>query len=168
MFNDEMNLEGNPDYCEATHSYDIRTSVWPSTVLSNFAANTFELDGVLCASMEGFLQSLKVQDVDKQAEICSLVGGRAMRAGRRHDWKSSQLLYWRGQVYGRHTVEYQALITRAYQACYEQCAEFRAALAATVGLRLAHSLGKSDPSQTVLTEIEFTERLTRLRDCGTL
>ena len=32
---------------------------YPSSALSNFAPHEFELDGVKCASMEGFLQSLK-------------------------------------------------------------------------------------------------------------
>jgi len=32
---------------------------YPSSALSNFAAHPFVIDGVHCASMEGFLQSLK-------------------------------------------------------------------------------------------------------------
>lgn len=32
---------------------------YPSAALSNFAPHSFVIDGVECASMEGFLQSLK-------------------------------------------------------------------------------------------------------------
>ena len=39
---------------------------YPANVLSNFYPNEFELDGVRCASMEGFLQSLKFKNPKKQ------------------------------------------------------------------------------------------------------
>lgn len=79
-----------------------------------------------------------------------------------------QTLYWAGRAYGRHTEEYQALLSRAYQACYEQCEEFRLLLAKTGNAILKHSIGKDDPTQTILTIDEFVGRLVRLRDCGTL
>lgn len=37
-------------------------NAYPSNSLSNFAAHTFIIDGVLCNSMEGFLQSLKYKN----------------------------------------------------------------------------------------------------------
>lgn len=154
----------NPDYDPATNTYDIRTSVYPSTLLSNFAPNAFVFDGVACASLEGFLQSLKVQDCDRQREICALVGGRAMRAGRRYDWKSTQTLYWRGVAFPRLSSDYRNLLIAAFRACYEQNPDYRAALATTVGMNLDHSIGKTDPTQTVLTIAEFTDILTGLRE----
>ena len=36
--------------------------LYPSNVLSNMCDNSFEMDGVMCMSMEGFLQSLKYSD----------------------------------------------------------------------------------------------------------
>ena len=39
---------------------------YPSAALSNFAPHSFVIDGVECASMEGFLQSLKFQDPEMQ------------------------------------------------------------------------------------------------------
>lgn len=154
----------NPDYTPTTNTYDIRTSVYPSTLLSNFAPNAFVFDGVACASLEGFLQSLKVQDCERQTEICALVGGRAMRAGRRYDWKTAQTLYWRGKPYPRLSPDYQQLLRAAFCACYNQNPDYRAALAATTGMKLDHSIGKNDPTQTVLTIAEFTGILTWLRD----
>lgn len=156
----------NPDYNPASNTYDIRTSVYPSTLLSNFAPNAFVFDGVACASLEGFLQSLKVQDCERQSEICAMVGGRAMRAGRRHDWKTAQTLYWRGKPYPRLSPGYQQLLRSAFRACYNQNPDYRAALAVTADMKLDHSIGKNDPLQTVLTIAEFTGILTWLRDEG--
>jgi hypothetical protein len=34
----------------------------PARALSNLAPHGFEIDGIVCASMEGFLQSLKAAD----------------------------------------------------------------------------------------------------------
>lgn len=36
---------------------------YPASALSNFAPHPFVLDGVYCASMEGFLQSLKFNSI---------------------------------------------------------------------------------------------------------
>lgn len=36
---------------------------YPLNKLSNFAPNEFEMDGVKCGSMEGFLQSLKYRNI---------------------------------------------------------------------------------------------------------
>lgn len=47
---------------------------YPASSLSNFAPHEFIIDDVKCASMEGFLQSLKFQNPDMQRYVCSLVG----------------------------------------------------------------------------------------------
>ena len=83
---------------------------YPSCALSNFAAHEFYLDGVRCASMEGFLQSLKCKNPEMQKHICSLIGIAAKRAGReRNDWKKRQKLYWQGKSYDRRSIFYQQL-----------------------------------------------------------
>lgn len=82
---------------------------WPSCALSNFAAHEFTIDGVRCASMEGFLQSLKHSNPEVQKEICTLVGIKAKRRGGDH-WKRRQELYWQGKAYGRTSEEYQQLL----------------------------------------------------------
>ena len=46
----------------------------PGRVLSNLCSNGFRFDGMVCGSMEGFLQSLKQKDKDKQRQICSMKG----------------------------------------------------------------------------------------------
>ena len=55
---------------------------YPSAALSNFAPHAFELDGVECASMEGFLQSLKFENPEMQRQVCTLVGKSAPLSAR--------------------------------------------------------------------------------------
>lgn len=77
-------------------------SSWPGKALSNFFPHRFEIDGVTCGSMEGFLQSLKCQNAEIQRRICSLAGIGAKFAGQlQPDWKVSQLLWWQGQAYDK-------------------------------------------------------------------
>ena len=65
-------------YDPETNTLDIRSNgLYPSNVLSNLCSNGFRLDGMVCGSMEGFLQSLKRQDINKQRQICSMKGRKA-------------------------------------------------------------------------------------------
>jgi predicted NAD-dependent protein-ADP-ribosyltransferase YbiA (DUF1768 family) len=148
-------------------TFDIRSKApFPAGALSNFAQHKFTIDGITCASMEGFLQSLKIKDVVKQQRVCALVGEMAQKAGRRYDWATSGTLWWRGAPIDRLSDEYQALINRAYEALFTQSDMFRAALAATGGRRIAHTIGKSDPCDTILTTEEYCTRLEQLRAHG--
>jgi predicted NAD-dependent protein-ADP-ribosyltransferase YbiA (DUF1768 family) len=136
---------------------------FPAGALSNFAPHAFTFDGVACGSMEGFLQSLKVSDADEQTRRCALVGAEAQGRGQLMDWRSSGTLWWRGKPIDRLSDDYQALLDRAYQALLDQAPKFRSALAATGDAPLTHSIGKSDPCDTILTEQELCSRLERLR-----
>lgn len=135
---------------------------YPYSALSNFAAHVFVLDGVVCASMEGFLQSLKFADPKVQRQICKLIGREAKFRGKKVEWWQNQLLYWQGQAIDRHSSDYQDLLDRAYQAL-SQNQFFQKALLATGNATLTHSIGKSEPHQTVLTEEEFVSRLIKIR-----
>jgi predicted NAD-dependent protein-ADP-ribosyltransferase YbiA (DUF1768 family) len=146
---------------------DIRSKApFPAGALSNFAAHKFTIDGITCASMEGFLQSLKIEDVVEQQRVCALVGETAQKAGRRHDWATRGTLWWRGAPIDRLSDAYQALLNRAYEALFAQSDMFRAALAATGDHRIAHTIGKSDPCDTILTTEEYCTRLEQLRAHG--
>lgn len=135
---------------------------WPGSALSNFAPHEFVIDGVKCASMEGFLQSLKHSNPEIQREICTYVGIKAKRAGGTH-WQRHQELYWQGKAYVRTSKEYQELLDRAYDALYANQG-FREALAATGNAILRHSVGKHKQGETCLTVQEFIHRLNKLRD----
>ena len=136
---------------------------WPSCSLSNFAPHPFVLDGVQCASMEGFLQSLKFSNPDMQVHVCTLVGYKAKLKGKNKAWYVRQVLYWQGQEIDRHSEAYQTLLDRAYDALSRNTG-FAGALLATGSAVLKHTIGKSDVSHTVLTRQEFCSRLTKLRD----
>lgn len=146
------------------NSIDIKAKApFPGGALSNLAPHAFTLDGVACGSMEGFLQSLKAEDAAEQRALCALSGGEARGRGQRHDWRQSGTLWWRGEPIDRLSDAYQALLDRAYEAMFAQSAKFRAALEVTGDAPLTHSIGKDDPTETILTGEEFISRLVRLR-----
>lgn len=152
-----------------TETLDIKAkAAWPAGALSNFAPHAFTFDGVRCASMEGFLQSLKMADAAEQIRVCGLDGSAAQSVGRKHDWQMTGTLWWRGTLYDRLSDDYHALLDRAYQALFDQSKPFREALGATGDARLTHSFGKTDPTETILTADEFVSRLDRLRRTGRL
>ena len=138
-------------------------SDYPSQVLSNLCSNPFTFDGVQCGSMEGFLQSLKQQDSNKQRQICAMKGRNAKRATTAR-WQADQIVWWKGIAIDRQSEDFQQLLRHAYQAMFDQSERFRAALMATRGMKLYHSRGKSDPFKTILTEQEFCQILTDLRE----
>jgi hypothetical protein len=145
-------------------THDIKAKApFPAGALSNFAPHAFTFAGVACASMEGLLQSLKIEDIAEQERVCGLDGPVAQSVGRKYDWAVTGTLWWRGQPYDRLSQDYQELLDRAYQALFEQSKKFRDALAASGKARLTHTFGKSDPCLTILTEGELCSRLERLR-----
>lgn len=139
-------------------------SGFPAGTLSNFSPHPFVIDGVECASMEGFLQSLKFDKVHIQTEVCKLVGIAAKRRGQKRNkaWKRIQKLWWQGQEFDRSGEEFQKLLDRAFEAL-TQNTSFQKALLSTGSAVLTHSFGKQKESETVLTEREFCSRLTKIR-----
>ncbi len=158
LLKDTFNKEQN--------SLDIySTGLYPANVLSNLAPKEFVFDGVKCASMEGFLQSLKIKDVEKQKEVCGLYGGNAKERSKKFtQWLQTHKLYWCEKEYDRFSKQYNDLLKRAYKACYDQNEIFRKALADTKGMKLTHSTGSINAGTTIITKDEFTKILTDLRD----
>lgn len=143
---------------------DIKSgSGYPASSLSNFAPHPFEIDGVQCNSMEGFLQSLKFENPEMQKYVCTLVGLEAKYKGKKKNWWKTQTLWWQGKEIDRHAVEYQELLDRAYNELSKN-EGFKKALLATNNSSITHSIGKSDESHTVLTQREFCGRLMKIRD----
>jgi predicted NAD-dependent protein-ADP-ribosyltransferase YbiA (DUF1768 family) len=136
---------------------------FPASSLSNFSPHPFIMDGVKCNSMEGFLQSLKFQNPEMQVAVCKMVGLQAKFKGKKKKWWVTQTLFWQGVEINRHSVEYQTLLDRAYDALSKNTG-FAKALLATGNSALTHSIGKSDSSHTVLTEREFCGRLITIRE----
>ena len=141
---------------------------YPAGALSNFSGHRFTIDGIICNSMEGFLQSLKFSSIEMQEHICSLVGYGAKKAGRGKNWQRTQTLYWKGRAIKRDSEAYQILLNRAYNKLYQDSESFRKALTASGNAVLKHSIGRNKTNETVLTVKEFCGRLTHLRDKGYL
>ncbi len=137
-------------------------SAYPSCKLSNFAPNAFVYDGVECASMEGFLQSLKFANPDMQIEVCKLVGRKAKFKGKKKKWYKTQTLYWKGLSIDRHSQDYQRLLDGAFYQLSKN-KKFQKALLASENATLKHSIGNTNPNRTILTVKEFCGRLTRIR-----
>jgi len=133
---------------------------YPSSALSNFAPHPFEIDGVECNSMEGFLQGLKFKNPEMQIEVCKLVGYAAKKKGRGKIWTDT--LWWKGEPIDRFADGYQELLDRAYDALAKNSG-FRKALLASNEAVLTHSIGKRKEKDTILTVREFCGRLMRLR-----
>lgn len=153
-----MPLEGTQDISSR--------SKYPLTVLSNFTANEFVLDGVECGSLEGFLQSLRVKDPKAQKAMAALVGFTAKKAGRAYieeNDPSRKSMYWQGKRYARNGAPYIELLTRAYRASFDNNQKFIKALGLTGDCDLTHKMGKKDIYQTVITEDEYIDQLYRLR-----
>ena len=138
---------------------------YPSCELSNFAPHYFVFDNVFCASMEGLIQAFKFSDPEVQKKVCGLEGIIAKKRGRQMNlvWKGLQVVWWYGVEMPRESQEYQLLLNRAYTALFHQVTRFRKALVDSRDSILRHSIGSNDPEHTVLTEEEFTSRLTALR-----
>lgn len=151
-------------YNPEINTLDIRSNgLYPSNVLSNLCSNGFRFEGMVCGSMEGFLQSLKRKELDKQRQICSMRGGNARKMSVT-SWQTDQIVWWKGQAIDRQSDDYQQLIRRAYQALFEQNERFRAALMQTRGITLVHTSGEENPFKTILTPSEFCGILTEMRD----
>ncbi len=147
-----------------TNSIDIKAKAeFPAGALSNFAPHAFTFDGIACASMEGLLQSFKIEDPAEQVRVCGLASGEAQGTGRQYDWQQTGTLWWRGVPIDRLSDAYQDLLDRAYEALFAQSSKFRNALAATGDARLTHAIGREDATETILTAIELCSRLERLR-----
>jgi predicted NAD-dependent protein-ADP-ribosyltransferase YbiA (DUF1768 family) len=137
---------------------------WPSSDLSNFAPHEFVFEGVKCASMEGFIQSLKFKTSRIQKDVCNLVGIIAKRRGQKRNkaWKKDPVVWWKGKAIGRYSREYQDLLDRAFEALSKND-NFKKALLSTGNVILTHSVGAKKKSNTILTEQEFCLRLMFIR-----
>ena len=138
------------------------TSKYPSGYLSNFTPYTFTFRGIEFTSMESLLQGLKFEGVETQNSVFQRVGVKAKLRGKKRKWYLNQTLYWQGVPMKRNSAEYRAIVEEAYEAL-SQNKDFQKALLATGEKTLYHTMGKSDPTRTILTEEEFCEILTNVR-----
>ena len=108
------------------------------------------------------MQGLKFEGIEKQNKIFKQVGIQAKFKGKKRKWYLDQQLYWQGKPMMRDSEEYRSIVEEAFNALAEN-KDFQKALLATGNRRLYHSIGKSDPTKTILTEKEFCSILTKIR-----
>ena len=156
------------DFLMKTEQWDVcYYHQFPFNILCNFSPANFKFDNCQINSMEGFIQALKIPDVDEQKSICGLYGHMAKKIGNyyKHNGFFDRVsLYWNGKQYNRYSEEYKKLLRAAYEAKYLSDAEFQDVLQSTNGYKLTHKIGKTDKNDTVLTEEEFIEQLDILRN----
>lgn len=133
---------------------------WPSNELSNFAYHPFIMDNQEFASIEGFLQGLKIQDPTEQKRVFGLHGLEAKLAGPK--LKNDTMWYLNVPI-NRHSEAYKRLLVKAYIHMFNQNKSFRDALAYTGDKELVHSIGSENIFETILTNQEFCGILSSLR-----
>lgn len=128
--------------------------------LSNLTERGFIFDGILCRAIEGPLQAFKFSNAVTQQRICALYGRDAQKRGQEmnEEWKSQQILWWKGRKIPRESSDYQKLLDELYAVAFN-LSDFQDDLIATGNAELIHSIGKNDPTDTVLTVYEFCSRL---------
>lgn len=135
---------------------------YPGAMLSNFTPYEFTFRGRKFVSIEGLLQGMKFEDIEKQNRAFAKVGVKAKSYGKKSKWYIEQTLYWQGTPMKRDSEEYKNIVREAFYALAENI-DFQQTLLATGSKRLYHTMGKSDPTQTILTEEEFCGILTEVR-----
>ena len=113
--------------------------------------------------MEGLLQSLKIIRSSRQIEVCTLSGFEAWKAGKGIEWWETQTLWWDSKPIERHSDKYQEVLNEAYECLFRQDNEARYALLETGDVKLEHTIGRTNPGETILTKREFLTRLTNIR-----
>lgn len=116
--------------------------------LSNLFPHKFEIDGVMCSSMESFIQSLREENVEMQKSICSDYLGMMAYKMRLclNDWRKDGNVYWLGNKINRYADECRNLLSKAYDALFEQNIVFREILKRYKDFHLIHSIGCDDIS----------------------
>ena len=142
-----------------------------SSVLSNLFPHVFAMSTIYgmikFASMEAFFRCLCLNNdtIDAIYDLANLSGMDAYRV--RHalpDWRVSQKVFWNGKYIERESEEYKELLKNAYDTMFECNPLFRMALKKTKGKILMHTMGETNPKETLLTPNEYMEMLNRERD----
>ena len=160
------------DWDSMVNTIDISYADPESASLSNLYPHPFTFymedgDYAECASMESFIQSLRVSDPKLQKEICKNYSGYAAYKLRLslNDWRKEGIVYWNGRAIYRQSDAYTELITKAYDCLFEGNEVFRKlVLPHFKGKHLIHSIGCNTECETLLTPKEYLFQLRRLME----
>lgn len=139
---------------------------FPFGMLDPSAPVRFEIDGVKCASLDGFVESLKFERIIDQKNISKRVGNDARKRGIEKDnpgnQKADRMLYWQGDTFKRNGKTFNRLLARVFREMAKN-ARYQAALMATQDADFRYPKGKTNKKDTVLTKKELTDNLKKLR-----
>ena len=133
------------------------------TLISNFAATPFELDGRPYASVESFWQGLRFSEPERP-RIAALVGAEAKKAGREQPYQDTLIYNKRTIRVG--TCEHWRLMEAACRAKFSQHAEARAALLATGDRPLTHKVRPDSRTIPGVVMADIWMRIRRLLQKG--
>ena len=131
--------------------------------LSNLYPYNFELDGIQYASMEAFIGSLRTPDFVEKQKLYSTSGMESWVLGHKFSWYEKQEVYYKGKMISRHSLEYDDLLTAAFDGLFTN-EEYKQALRDAGDCKLIHTVGKTVKDKTLLTRKEFIGHLNRLRN----
>ena len=136
-----------------------------SEKLGNFSTSRFSLDDVECFSVEGFIQSLKFSDSEKQQAVAKLVGKEAKFKGKKAGKRIARegTVFWNGRTIKFRSPEHLALIERGILAKFEQDEKAQQALLATGNAELIHNTGRAESPFTSLPSEHFIKIVKKIR-----
>lgn len=139
---------------------------FPFGMLDPSAPVRFEIDGIECASLDGFIQSLKFDKIKDQKNISKRVGDDAKKRGLQKDNplnnKADRIVFWQGKSFKRNSKKYNNLLARVFREMAKN-PKYQKALMATQDLDFTHSKGKINKKDTLLTKKELIDNLKDLR-----
>ena len=131
--------------------------------LSNLYHYEFDFDGTHYASIEAFFGTLRTSSLTAKHKLHTTFGMNSWHMGHEHmSWYSTQTVNYKGRTISRHSVEYDELITAAFDALFTND-HFKKALRESGDCKLTHTIGKTAKDKTLLTRKEFIGHLNRLR-----
>lgn len=135
---------------------------WRGVALSNFSLSPFLLDGVLLASIEGFIQGIKFPEGHPaRARAFASTAWQAKECGQGAD---KVHVYWGPTPIAFGTTAHHQLVERALRAKFEQNQGLRHVLRSTQGLDILHQTGEgAEPALTSIPATEFCRILTEIR-----
>jgi len=135
---------------------------WRGVALSNFSLSPFLLDGVLLASIEGFIQGIKFPEGHPaRAQAFASIAWQAKEHGRGAD---KVFAYWRGAEIPFGSADHHRLVERALRAKFAQSQGLCHVLRATEGLDITHQTGEGpEPALTSIPAAEFCRIMADIR-----
>ena len=111
-------------------------------IISNLAHTPFQLDGELLASLEGFHQGIKFENLQERRHVFGLWGDEAKQAGKKMNKLGVKCYFWGNKIIQRDSPQYYGVYHRALMAKFTQDPVARGALVATGDALFKHAGGR--------------------------